>query len=51
MDLAGKSALVTGGTDWIGAQIVLHLRDKRVTVMTKARDTADQANVGMVKLL
>ena len=28
MQLSGKTALVTGGTDGIGAELIRHLRDK-----------------------
>ena len=40
MNLAGKTALVTGGTDGIGAQLIRQLRDKGVTVIhvESARD-------------
>jgi uncharacterized oxidoreductase len=38
MNLAGKTALVTGGTDGIGAQIVRQLRDKGATVITSGRN-------------
>lgn len=38
MRLAGKTALVTGGTDGIGAQLIRQLRDKGVTVITSGRD-------------
>ena len=38
MQLAGKVALVTGGTDGIGAQLIRQLRDKGATVITSGRD-------------
>lgn len=38
MNLANKTALVTGGTDGIGAQLIRQLRDKGVTVVTQGRD-------------
>lgn len=38
MHLAGKTALVTGGTDGIGAQLIRQLRDKGVTVITHGRN-------------
>lgn len=38
MQLQGKTALVTGGTDGIGAQIIRHLRDKGVSVITHGRN-------------
>lgn len=38
MDLAGKTALVTGGTDGIGARLVRQLRDRGVTVITQGRN-------------
>ena len=38
MKLAGKIALVTGGTDGIGREIALQLRDKGATVMVNGRD-------------
>ncbi|WP_371431999.1 SDR family oxidoreductase [Novosphingobium sp.] len=41
MRLQGKVALVTGGTDGIGARLVRQLRDKGVTVITTGR-TADR---------
>jgi uncharacterized oxidoreductase len=37
MRLKGKTALVTGGTDGIGAQLIRQLRDKGVTVITSGR--------------
>jgi uncharacterized oxidoreductase len=37
MRLQGKTALVTGGTDGIGAQLIRQLRDKGVTVITSGR--------------
>lgn len=38
MQLQGKTALVTGGTDGIGAQIIRQLRDKGVSVITHGRN-------------
>jgi uncharacterized oxidoreductase len=38
MQLAGKTALVTGGTDGIGAQLIRQLRDKGVHVITQGRN-------------
>jgi uncharacterized oxidoreductase len=38
MHLQGKTALVTGGTDGIGAQLIRQLRDKGVTVITQGRN-------------
>lgn len=38
MQLRGKTALVTGGTDGIGAQLIRQLRDKGVTVITSGRN-------------
>jgi uncharacterized oxidoreductase len=38
MQLAGKTALVTGGTDGIGAQLIRQLRDKGVSVITQGRN-------------
>ena len=38
MKLAGKTALVTGGTDGIGREIARQLRDKGVTVIIAGRD-------------
>ena len=38
MQLQGKLALVTGGTDGIGAQLIRQLRDKGVTVITSGRN-------------
>jgi uncharacterized oxidoreductase len=38
MRLQGKTALVTGGTDGIGAQLIRQLRDKGVTVITQGRN-------------
>lgn len=38
MRLQGKTALVTGGTDGIGAHIIRQLRDKGVTVITSGRN-------------
>ncbi|MFC0588971.1 SDR family oxidoreductase [Novosphingobium aquiterrae] len=38
MNLAGKTALVTGGTDGIGAQLIRQLRGKGVTVITQGRN-------------
>lgn len=38
MQLAGKTALVTGGTDGIGAQLIRQLRDKGATVITQGRN-------------
>ena len=40
MHLQGKAALVTGGTDGIGAELIRQLRDKGVTVITSGRDPA-----------
>jgi uncharacterized oxidoreductase len=37
MHLQGKTALVTGGTDGIGARLIRQLRDKGVTVITQGR--------------
>ena len=38
MQLSGKTALVTGGTDGIGAQLIRQLRDTGVTVITSGRN-------------
>ena len=38
MQLQGKTALVTGGTDGIGAQLIRQLHAKGVTVITSGRD-------------
>lgn len=38
MHLQGKTALVTGGTDGIGAQLIRQLRAKGVTVITQGRN-------------
>jgi uncharacterized oxidoreductase len=38
MQLNGKTALVTGGTDGIGAQLIRQLRAKGVTVITSGRN-------------
>jgi uncharacterized oxidoreductase len=38
MRLQGKTALVTGGTDGIGAQLIRQLRAKGVTVITQGRN-------------
>jgi uncharacterized oxidoreductase len=38
MQLQGKTALVTGGTDGIGARLIRQLRDKGVTVITSGRN-------------
>lgn len=38
MQLSGKTALVTGGTDGIGAQLIRQLRDKGVTVITSGHN-------------
>ncbi|MDE2436356.1 MAG: SDR family NAD(P)-dependent oxidoreductase [Sphingomonadales bacterium] len=38
MDLRGKTALVTGGTDGIGAQLIRQLRDKGATVIATGRN-------------
>ena len=38
MKLAGKTALVTGGTDGIGRAIAAQLRDKGATVIVSGRD-------------
>ena len=40
MELNGKTALVTGGTDGIGARMIRQLRDKGVNVITSGRDPA-----------
>lgn len=40
MQLSGKVALVTGGTDGIGAQLIRQLRDKGATIVTSGRDPA-----------
>jgi uncharacterized oxidoreductase len=40
MQLKGKTALVTGGTDGIGAQLIRQLRAKGVTVITSGRNAA-----------
>ena len=40
MRLQGKTALVTGGTDGIGAQLIRQMKDKGVTVITSGRDPA-----------
>ena len=40
MQLSGKLAVVTGGTDGIGAQLIRQLRDKGMTVITSGRDPA-----------
>ena len=37
MQLAGKTVLVTGGTDGIGAQLIRQLRDKGASVITSGR--------------
>ena len=39
MKLSGKIALVTGGTDGIGAQLIRLLRAKGATVITSGRNT------------
>ncbi len=38
MQLLGKTALVTGGTDGIGAQLIRQLRDKGATIITQGRN-------------
>ncbi len=38
MRLSGKTALVTGGTDGIGAELIRQLRAKGVTVITQGRN-------------
>ncbi|MFM5916619.1 MAG: SDR family oxidoreductase [Novosphingobium sp.] len=38
MQLSGKTALITGGTDGIGAELIRQLRDKGVTVITQGRN-------------
>ncbi len=38
MQLAGKTVLVTGGTDGIGAQLIRQLRDKGASVITSGRN-------------
>lgn len=38
MQLQGKTVLVTGGTDGIGAQLIRQLRDKGATVITQGRN-------------
>lgn len=38
MQLSGKTALVTGGTDGIGAQLIRQLRDNGATVITTGRN-------------
>ncbi len=38
MQLTGKLALVTGGTDGIGAQMIRQLRDRGVTIITTGRN-------------
>lgn len=38
MQLSGKTALVTGGTDGIGARLIRQLRDKGCTVITQGRN-------------
>lgn len=40
MQLSGKTALVTGGTDGIGAQLIRQLRAKGATVITSGRNAA-----------
>ena len=37
MQLAGKVALVTGGTDGIGGHLIRQLRGKGVTIITSGR--------------
>ena len=38
MQLSGKTALVTGGTDGIGAQLIRQLRERGVAVITSGRN-------------
>lgn len=38
MQISGKTVLVTGGTDGIGAQLIRQLRDRGATVITSGRD-------------
>lgn len=38
MELSGKTILVTGGTDGIGARLIRQLRDKGATVITSGRN-------------
>ena len=38
MQLQGKTALVTGGTDGIGAQLIRQMRTKGATVITQGRN-------------
>ena len=38
MQLSGKTVLVTGGTDGIGAQLIRQLRDKGAIVITQGRN-------------
>jgi uncharacterized oxidoreductase len=40
MQLSGKTVLVTGGTDGIGAELIRQLRDKGATVITHGRNAA-----------
>ena len=39
MKLSGKTALVTGGTDGIGSQLIRQLRAKGATIITSGRNT------------
>ncbi|MEQ1510443.1 MAG: SDR family NAD(P)-dependent oxidoreductase [Sphingopyxis sp.] len=43
MELHGQTALVTGGTDGIGAQLIRQLRAKGVTVITQGRNAERSA--------
>ena len=38
MQLEGKTALATGGTDGIGAQLIRQMRDKGATIITQGRN-------------
>ena len=38
MNLSGKTALVTGGTDGIGAELIRQLKAKGVTIITSGRN-------------